>query len=148
MLGGHGRPGGARLDRRRHQEDGDEVARTGAEEGARQEDHRIGGKEEVVPFEDRRPEGDDVPPVPQPRTPPPRKPAPGPPPPLRAAARKAPPAKRVTWRNRQLAPAPQRYKEIQEALAAKGYLKSEDANGAWNQASVDRAEEVPGRAEP
>jgi hypothetical protein len=51
--------------------------------------------------------------------------------------KKGPPAKRVTWRNRQLAPTPQRYKEIQEALAAKGYLKPEDANGAWNQASVD-----------
>ena len=51
--------------------------------------------------------------------------------------KKGPPAKRVTWRNRQLAPTPQRYKEIQEALAAKGYLNPEDANGAWNQASVD-----------
>jgi len=60
--------------------------------------------------------------------------------PRTAAARrgkKGPPAKRVTWRNRQLAPTPQRYKEIQEALAAKGYLNPEDANGAWNQASVD-----------
>jgi hypothetical protein len=47
------------------------------------------------------------------------------------------PAKRVTWRNRQLAPTPQRYKEIQDALAAKGYLKPEDANGTWTQASVD-----------
>ncbi len=51
--------------------------------------------------------------------------------------KKGPPAKRVTWRNRQLAPTPQRYKEIQDALAAKGYLKPEDANGTWNQASVD-----------
>jgi len=51
--------------------------------------------------------------------------------------KKGPPAKRVTWRNRQLAPTPQRYKEIQEALAAKGYLKPEDASGDWNQASVD-----------
>jgi len=51
--------------------------------------------------------------------------------------KKGPPAKRVTWRNRQLAPTPQRYKEIQDALAAKGYLKPEDANGAWNQVSVD-----------
>jgi Putative peptidoglycan binding domain len=60
--------------------------------------------------------------------------------PRTAAARrgkKGPPAKRVTWRNRQLAPTPQRYKEIQDALAAKGYLNPEDANGAWNQASVD-----------
>jgi hypothetical protein len=47
------------------------------------------------------------------------------------------PAKRVTWRNRQLAPTPQRYQEIQQALAAKGYLNPEDANGTWNQASVD-----------
>jgi hypothetical protein len=75
------------------------------------------------------------PPEPRPRTPPPRKPAPGPPPARRG--KKGPPAKRVTWRNRQLAPTPQRYKEIQDALAAKGYLNPEDANGAWNQASVD-----------
>jgi hypothetical protein len=51
--------------------------------------------------------------------------------------KKGPPAKRVTWRNRQLAPTPQRYKEIQEALAAKGYLNPEDADGVWNQASMD-----------
>ena len=51
--------------------------------------------------------------------------------------KKGPPAKRVTWRNRQLAPTPQRYKEIQDALAAKGYLNPEDANGTWNQASMD-----------
>jgi hypothetical protein len=51
--------------------------------------------------------------------------------------KKGPPAKRVTWRNRQLAPTPRRYKEIQEALAAKGYLKPEDATGACTPASVD-----------
>ena len=46
--------------------------------------------------------------------------------------------KRTTsWRNRQMTPTPERYKEIQRALAAKGYLKPEDAQGAWNQASVD-----------
>jgi hypothetical protein len=45
--------------------------------------------------------------------------------------------KRVTWRNRQLAPTPERYKEIQDALAAKGYLNPEDASGTWNQASMD-----------
>ena len=60
--------------------------------------------------------------------------------PTTAASRrgkKGPPAKRVTWRNRQLAPTPQRYKEIQDALAAKGYLNPEDANGTWTQASAD-----------
>ena len=44
---------------------------------------------------------------------------------------------RVTWRNRQMAPSPERYKEIQNALVAKGYLKPEDAGGAWNQSSSD-----------
>jgi hypothetical protein len=47
------------------------------------------------------------------------------------------PAKRTTWRNRQLAPTAQRYQEIQNALVAKGYLKPEDAGGVWNPASVD-----------
>jgi hypothetical protein len=43
----------------------------------------------------------------------------------------------TTWRNRQLAPTPERYKEIQDALVAKGYLKPEDATGGWTQNSVD-----------
>jgi hypothetical protein len=43
----------------------------------------------------------------------------------------------TTWRNRQLAPTPDRYREIQSALAAKGYLHPEDATGAWNQGSAD-----------
>jgi|SRR5579872_1126315 len=42
-----------------------------------------------------------------------------------------------TWRNRQLSPTPDRYQEIQHALAAKGYLQPEDADGKWNQASMD-----------
>jgi hypothetical protein len=45
--------------------------------------------------------------------------------------------KSTTWRNRQTSPTPERYKEIQEALAAKGYLKQEDATGAWNGASIE-----------
>jgi hypothetical protein len=44
---------------------------------------------------------------------------------------------RTTWRNRQMAPTPQRYKEIQEALAAKGFLQPQDATGVWNQTSID-----------
>jgi len=47
------------------------------------------------------------------------------------------PAKRTTWRNRQTAPSPERYREIQDALVAKGYLNSADANGTWNQSSTD-----------
>ena len=49
------------------------------------------------------------------------------------------PAKRTatTWRNRQLSPSPDRYREIQQALASKGYLNNDDANGNWNVASVE-----------
>jgi peptidoglycan hydrolase-like protein with peptidoglycan-binding domain len=43
----------------------------------------------------------------------------------------------VTWRNRQLAPTPERYKEIQQALATKGYLKPEEADGRWDAASIE-----------
>jgi hypothetical protein len=51
--------------------------------------------------------------------------------------KKAPVKRATTWRNRQLTPSTDRYREIQQALAGKGYLKSEDATGNWNAASVD-----------
>jgi hypothetical protein len=51
-----------------------------------------------------------------------------------ASARKAP-AK--TWRNRQLAPTPARYREIQEALVSKGYLAPEEVSGQWTPASAE-----------
>jgi peptidoglycan hydrolase-like protein with peptidoglycan-binding domain len=35
-----------------------------------------------------------------------------------------------------MAPTPERYKEIQDALAKKGYLRGE-ATGAWDQESAD-----------
>jgi hypothetical protein len=44
--------------------------------------------------------------------------------------------KRVAAQPRQSAPSPDRYKEIQDALASKGYLKS-DSNGVWDAQSVD-----------
>jgi hypothetical protein len=43
----------------------------------------------------------------------------------------------TTWRNRQTAPSATRYRQIQEALAGKGYLRQEDATGVWNQSSID-----------
>jgi hypothetical protein len=43
----------------------------------------------------------------------------------------------TTWRNRQLAPTAERYRQIQEALASKGYLHPENATGTWDQNSVD-----------
>ena len=41
-----------------------------------------------------------------------------------------------SWRSRQQAPTPDRYKQIQEALAAKGYLKA-SPSGVWNGESTD-----------
>jgi hypothetical protein len=51
--------------------------------------------------------------------------------------KKTPGKRGVTWRNRQTSPTPDRYREIQGALASKGYLKPEDATGTWNQTSAD-----------
>jgi hypothetical protein len=48
-----------------------------------------------------------------------------------------PTKKAVTWRNRQMAPSSDRYREIQGALAERGYLQPEDATGSWNQASME-----------
>jgi len=54
----------------------------------------------------------------------------------KAVPKKAP-LVRTTWRNRQTAPTTDRYREIQEALVARGYLSADDANGAWGSASTD-----------
>lgn len=53
-----------------------------------------------------------------------------------ASSRRGKKYTRTTWRNRQLAPTPERYKQIQEALAAKGYLPADQANGQWNDTSA------------
>ena len=42
-----------------------------------------------------------------------------------------------SWRASQRAPAPERYKEIQQALASKGYLHEDAPSGVWDGASVD-----------
>ncbi|HYA18828.1 MAG TPA: peptidoglycan-binding protein [Bryobacteraceae bacterium] len=52
----------------------------------------------------------------------------------KSAKKNGPPAQ--TWRNRQLAPTASRYKEIQQALADKGYLKTEP-NGVWDAQSEE-----------
>lgn len=51
---------------------------------------------------------------------------------LRTAA--TPPV--ATWRRGQMEPSPDRYREIQQALASKGYLKSEPS-GSWDPQSQD-----------
>ena len=40
------------------------------------------------------------------------------------------------WRSRQLAPTPERYRDIQQALIEKGYLQG-PATGKWDQSSMD-----------
>lgn len=52
----------------------------------------------------------------------------------RSSAKRSP--ARPAWHPGQTTPTPDRYKEIQEALAKKGYLHGE-ANGVWNQDSAD-----------
>jgi hypothetical protein len=54
-----------------------------------------------------------------------------------AGRKKAPAKTAVTWRNRQLQPTQDRYKEIQTALVAKGYLHPEQVTGAWDQNSAE-----------
>jgi hypothetical protein len=51
----------------------------------------------------------------------------------RAATRKPAVA---SWRTTQKAPTPERYKEIQQALASKGYLQPEAPTGVWDNSSV------------
>jgi hypothetical protein len=55
----------------------------------------------------------------------------------RASTSRGPVRKTASWRSRQLAPTPDRYRQIQEALAAKGYLKPEEASGRWDANSID-----------
>src|SRR5207302_962381 len=52
-----------------------------------------------------------------------------------AKVRKAPPVPSANWRTRQMNPTQDRYKEIQQALVTKGYLKSEPT-GVWDADSV------------
>ncbi|MBZ5575531.1 MAG: peptidoglycan-binding protein [Acidobacteriia bacterium] len=53
-----------------------------------------------------------------------------------ASSRRTRTGRRTTWRNRQLTPTAERYKEIQESLSAKGYLPADQANGKWTDAST------------
>lgn len=52
-----------------------------------------------------------------------------------ASTRRSKPA--TTWRNRQLSPTPDRYKDIQTALASRGYLSQDEVNGTWGPSSVE-----------
>jgi peptidoglycan hydrolase-like protein with peptidoglycan-binding domain len=51
-------------------------------------------------------------------------------------ATKAPPVRSVPTRA-QMAPTKERYKQIQQALATKGYLPAAQATGQWTDASID-----------
>src|SRR2546427_7858622 len=43
----------------------------------------------------------------------------------------------TTWRSTQRTPTPQRHKEIQQALSAKGYLQRGSPTGVWDASSVE-----------
>jgi hypothetical protein len=43
----------------------------------------------------------------------------------------------ASWRNTQRTPSPDRYKEIQQALATKGYLQTAAPSGVWDASSVE-----------
>jgi peptidoglycan hydrolase-like protein with peptidoglycan-binding domain len=53
-----------------------------------------------------------------------------------AASRSRKRQSRQTWRNRQTTPTPERYRDIQQALASKGYFTG-DATGVWDANSVE-----------
>lgn len=42
----------------------------------------------------------------------------------------------ASWRNNQRSPTAERYKEIQEALASKGYLQPDTVSGVWDTPSM------------
>jgi hypothetical protein len=51
------------------------------------------------------------------------------------SGKKAPARRVVATHSRQMTPTTDRYKEIQQALSAKGYLTAEQANGRWDDSS-------------
>jgi hypothetical protein len=53
------------------------------------------------------------------------------------SGKKTAPQTATTWRNRQTAPTPERYREIKDALATRGYLDAANAGGNWDQNSVE-----------
>ena len=55
----------------------------------------------------------------------------------KTAAKKTASKKTVaSWRSTQRTPTPERYKEIQQALASKGYLEPTASSGVWDDSSV------------
>lgn len=59
--------------------------------------------------------------------------------PKKSAAKKSTTARKPAvqaWRSTQRVPTPERYKEIQQALASKGYLEGKGPSGVWDDSSV------------
>jgi peptidoglycan hydrolase-like protein with peptidoglycan-binding domain len=55
----------------------------------------------------------------------------------KSSSKKAPAKSAPSWRNTQRTPTPERYKDIQQALATKGYLQTGSPNGVWDNSSVE-----------
>ena len=55
----------------------------------------------------------------------------------KSGSKKAPVKSVSSWRSTQRTPTPERYKDIQQALATKGYLQTSSPNGVWDNSSVE-----------
>jgi len=55
----------------------------------------------------------------------------------KSSSKKAPAKSASSWRGAQRTPTPERYKEIQQALADKGYLQTASPSGVWDNTSVE-----------
>src|SRR6266567_4542293 len=55
----------------------------------------------------------------------------------KSSSKKAPAKSAPSWRSAQRTPTPERYKDIQQALATKGYLQTSSPSGLWDNSSVE-----------
>ena len=55
----------------------------------------------------------------------------------KSPSKKTPAKSARSWRSTQRTPTPERYRDIQQALATKGYLHTSSPNGVWDNSSVE-----------
>ena len=55
----------------------------------------------------------------------------------KSSSKKAPAKSASSWRSTQRTPTPDRYRDIQQALATKGYLQTGSPSGVWDNSSVE-----------
>ena len=55
----------------------------------------------------------------------------------KSSSKKTPTKPTPSWRSAQRTPTPERYRDIQQALATKGYLQTGSPSGVWDNSSVE-----------